>query len=114
RRPRPGARGCSAPGPRRSRDRWGRTTASGRTAVGAGEGLFLGLLAGEVLLDLGTPVLVRLGDVDLELEALDHVGGDLGLVDVELLVPAAELVDRAVLLAQQRVLHGRLVEPDVH
>ena len=31
-------------------------------------------------------------------------GGDVGHVDVELLVPAAQLVDRPVLLAQQRVL----------
>ena len=42
--------------------------------------------------------------VDLELEPVDHVRGDVGDVDVELLVPPAQLVDRAVLLAQQGVL----------
>ncbi len=68
---------------------------------------------GEVVGDLLLPELVGLGGVDLELEAVGHLGLDVGGVDVELLVPAAQLVDGTVLLAQQRVLDGHLVLPDV-
>ena len=40
-------------------------------------------------------------------------GGDVGDVDVELLVPPAHLVDRAVLLDQQRIVDAGLVLPDL-
>ena len=54
------------------------------------------------------------GGVHLELVARHHVLGDVLDVDVELFVPAAQLVDRAVLGAQQRVVDAALVLPDLH
>src|SRR5690606_26513534 len=73
----------------------------------------LPLLTGDVLGDLAFPHLVGPRDVDLELEPPGHVLLDVGDVDVELLVPAAELVHGPVLLAQQRVIDAGLVLPDL-
>src|SRR4051812_17249696 len=70
-----------------------------------------GLLQRDELLLPGSD---RLARIDLELEALHHLREDVVDVDVELLVPAAQLVDRTVRLAQQRVLDPRLVLPDLH
>src|SRR4029078_7557375 len=60
------------------------------------------------------PARHRASGVDLELEPGGHVRLDVGYVPVELLVPAAYLVDRAVLGAQQRVVDPGLVQPDLH
>src|SRR5699024_3550207 len=60
------------------------------------------LARGHVGGDLRAPRLHGPRGVDLELEAVGHLGGHVGAVDVELLVPASELVDGSVLLAQQR------------
>src|SRR5699024_6141229 len=71
-------------------------------------GLLLGHALG-VLLAFLLPALVGLGGIDLVLEALRHLLGDVGAVDVELVVPAAQLVDRAVVVAQQGVFELGLV-----
>src|SRR5436190_6507674 len=68
---------------------------------------------GEVGRHLCLPARHRTGGVDLELEPRGHVRLDVGHVPVELLVPAAHLVDRAVLGAQQRVVDPGLVQPDL-
>src|SRR5271166_2520247 len=52
----------------------------------------------EVFRDLGVPVLVGAGGVDLDFEALHHFRSDIGRVYVKLLIPAAQLIDSAVLL----------------
>ena len=75
-----------------------------RTAAAHGSAPAAACPAGQVLGDLGLPGLDRAGGVDLELEPRHHVLGDVLDVHVELLVPAAQLVDRAVLGAQQRVV----------
>ncbi|CRK50281.1 conserved hypothetical protein [Rhodococcus sp. RD6.2] len=84
-----------------------------RLVLGFFGGSLLGGLAGQVLLDLALPRLDCLGGVDLELEASRCLRVDVSDVDVELLVPATELVDRAVLLAEQGVLDLGLVLPDL-
>ena len=67
---------------------------------------------GEVLVDLGLPVLQCAFGVDLELEPVHHLRFDVVDIDVELFVPAAELIDGSVFLGQQRVVNARLVLPD--
>ncbi|AAS02856.1 hypothetical protein MAP_0539 [Mycobacterium avium subsp. paratuberculosis K-10] len=76
-------------------------------------GNVFGLFGLQVLRDLGIPVLVGPSGVHLDLEALHHLRLDVGDVDVELLVPAAQLVDGAVLLDQQRIVDAGLVLPDL-
>ena len=70
-------------------------------------------MSADVLLDDLHPLLVRAGGVELVFEAVHHVRLDIGDVDVELLVPPAQLVDRSVLLTQQRIVDSRLVLPDL-
>jgi len=53
-------------------------------------------LGGHVRLDFFHPRLVRPGRVELELEAVHHIWRHLGGVDVELLIPAAQLVNSCV------------------
>src|SRR5581483_5393763 len=68
---------------------------------------------GEVLGDLRFPLRDRPCGVDLELVPRDHVRLHVRDVHVELLVPAPQLVHRPVLGAEQRVVHPRLVQPDL-
>src|ERR1700722_13420074 len=94
------------------------TAISARFGRGLGRGLDLvpgpGPPGGQGLRDLRLPARHRPGGVDLELVPGDHLRLDVGDIGVELLVPAPQLVDRAVLRAQQRVVHPALVQPDLH
>src|SRR5699024_6851963 len=74
----------------------------------------LGTLRFEVRLHFPLPFLVGLGGVDLELEALRHVLAEFRGIHVELFVPAAQLVERTVLLGQQGIVDLALVAPDPH
>src|SRR5208283_5470572 len=53
-------------------------------------------------------------DVDLDDLALAHFLGHLRRVQVELPIPFAQLIDRPVALAQQRIVDADLVVPDCH
>ena len=75
--------------------------------------LLLGGLRFQVLLDLDVPLLVGGRGVDLDLETVGHVRSHVGDVDLELLVPPAHLVDRAVFLDEQRIVDACLVLPDL-
>src|SRR5689334_5092012 len=100
-RPRPG------PGCRRSWGPWPRSRSSSHSRLVFGGRLgrrLLLRLACQVRVDLTLPGLDGLAGVDLELEPLCGLLVDVGDVHVELVVPAAQLVDRAVLLAEQRIL----------
>lgn len=70
-------------------------------------------LGSQVLLDLSVPRLAGTGGIDLELEALRHIGRDVLDVDVELLIPATQLIHRTVFLGEERILDARLVFPDL-
>src|SRR5689334_17538596 len=57
----------------------------------------------DVGLHLFPPLLARLAGVDLEFESIDHVGCYVGDVDIELLVPPPQLIDRTVFLDEEGI-----------
>src|ERR1700744_1899003 len=70
-------------------------------------------VGGHVRLDFFHPRLVGPGRFEFEFEAVHHVWRHIGGIDVELLVPPPQLIDRAVLLDEQRVVDACLMPPDL-
>ena len=69
-----------------------------RRCESSGQAGFTGA-RGDIFVDLLLPLLARAGHIDLVFEAIHHVRRHVADVDVELLIPAAQLIDRAVLIA---------------
>src|SRR5208337_641996 len=68
-------------------------------------------LVREVFSDFLFPVLIRAVGVEFEFEAIGHLRGHGLHVDVELLIPPAQLIDGTVFFGQQRVVDAGLVLP---
>lgn len=90
--------------------KWARVGANVAGATGLG---VLRRALGQILGDLGLPILIGVRGVDLEFEARRHLRFDIGDIHVELLVPAPMLIHRPVLLGEQWIVDAGLMLPDL-